>query len=222
MSGSPSSASSPQPASNSPGTASTGQAESQQQPQPTRPTTVSPQILAQLAAAGAIRPLPFGLIPGSPIPIFVPTVGGAAAQAQQTIQLWQGQYPPPDAIEHYERVLPGSFNRMIQMAEKLQGAQIEEAKRAHEYAHSDARRGHWLGFAAAVLAMAAALGALAFGYPWVSAAFISVPVMGVAKALVEATKTSSPSQMLAAVTGQGGSIAPIEPPTPSDSSSAPT
>ena len=51
------------------------------------------------------------------------------------------------------------------MAEQLQAAQIEEAKRAHNYAHADAKRGHWLGFAAAVVAMLGALGALAFGFP---------------------------------------------------------
>ena len=86
-----------------------------------------------------------GLGVGSPIPVFLPTAGGALAQAQQTVQLWQGQYPPPEAIERYEKVLPGAFNRMIAMAEKLQAAQIEEAKRANAYTHSDTKRGRVCG-----------------------------------------------------------------------------
>lgn len=118
-------------------------------------------------------------------------------QIQQTVQLWQGQYPPPEAIEHYEKVLPGSFDRMIAMAERLQAAQIEEARRAYDYTHSDNRRGHWLGFSAAVIAMFCAIAALAFNDSWVAVAFISVPVMGVARALIESAKKSSPTDLLA-------------------------
>jgi uncharacterized membrane protein len=114
------------------------------------------------------------------------------------------------AIEHYQKVLPGSFDRMISMAERLQAAQIAEAKQAHNYAQADARRGQWLGFTATALAIAAALVALAFGNPWVSAAFVSVPVMGVAKALIDSTKRPSPSQILAAATDQAARIAPAE------------
>ncbi|HUC12454.1 MAG TPA: DUF2335 domain-containing protein, partial [Stellaceae bacterium] len=39
--------------------------------------------------------------------------------AQQSVRLWQAPYPPPEAIERYEKVLPGSFDRMIKMAEGL-------------------------------------------------------------------------------------------------------
>jgi uncharacterized membrane protein len=165
--------------------------------QPPQPLQVPPQLLAQAVAAqlmGGGMPragFPFGPVfpmPGQlPIPI-----------AQQTVQLWQGQYPPPEAIEHYERVSPGAFNRMIKMAEELQAAQIAESTRAHGYAHSDSRRGHWLGFLTAIGAMLSALASLWFGYPVVAGAFISVPVMGVAKALIESAKTPSPSNLIAA------------------------
>jgi uncharacterized membrane protein len=119
------------------------------------------------------------------MPVFLPMPAGQVSQTQQTVQLWQGQYPPPEAIEHYEKVLPGSFDRMIAMAERLQAAQIDESRRAHDHTHADNRRGQWLGFSAAVSAMLCALAALALNNPWVAAAFISVPVMGVAKVLVE-------------------------------------
>ena len=52
------------------------------------------------------------------MPVFLPMPAGQLSQVQQTVQLWQGQYPPPEAIEHYEKVLPGSFDRMIAMAER--------------------------------------------------------------------------------------------------------
>src|SRR5579863_1101619 len=143
------------------------------QPTPAPSSPIPPQVLAQLLAAAAARPsLGPGLLPIS--------AGQLRVQAQ--VQ-WQGQYPPPEAIEHYEKVLPGAFTRMITMAEQLQSAQIAESKLVAEYTQRDNRRGHWLGFSAVILAMIAALAALALGYPWVAGAFISVPVMGVAKAL---------------------------------------
>jgi len=55
---------------------------------------------------------------------------------------------------------------MIAMAEHLQAAQIEEARRVNNYTHLEARRGHWLGFSAAGLAMVAALVSIALNYPW--------------------------------------------------------
>jgi uncharacterized membrane protein len=167
----------------------------QSNPRQPQAIPIPPQVLAQILARSGQ-----GIPPGIGIPIAFPTTL-PVAQTQQTVQLWQGQYPPPEAIEHYEKVLPGSFNRMITMAEQLQEAQIAEAKRANEYTKNDSRRGHWLGFMTAITAMGCALVSLYFGYPWVSSIFISVPVMGVAKALVDSAKQSSPSEMIAAATG---------------------
>jgi uncharacterized membrane protein len=148
------------------------------------------------------------------MPVFLPTPGGQLSQIQQTIQLWQGQYPPPEAIEHYEKVLPGSFDRMIAMAERLQAAQIDESRRAHDYTHADNRRGQWLGFSAAVTAMFCALAAVWLDNPWVAAAFVSVPVMGVAKVLVESVRKPSPADFLTAAASQPSGNAPAMPETP--------
>jgi uncharacterized membrane protein len=183
------------PPENPQGTPSPGQPTPAPQPPPQPP--VSPQLIALAAAqliggAAARAPLPFGIgIPVAGLPV-----------AQQTFQVWQGQYPPPDAVEHYEKVLSGSFDRMIAMAERLQAAQIEESRRAHDYAQRDSQRGHWLGFSTAIGAMVAASVALVLGYPWVAGVFISVPVMGVAKALVDSVKRSSPSELIKAAATQ--------------------
>jgi uncharacterized membrane protein len=155
-----------------------------------------------------------------PIGVITPTTGILPPIAQQTVQItWQGQYPLPEAIERYEKVLPGSFDRMIAMAERLEAAQIDESRRVHDYTHADSRRGHWLGFFAAVAAMLCSLAALAFGYPWVAGAFISVPVMGVAKALVDAARTTTPTDRLpaankAATESQKVPANPPAPPSP--------
>ncbi len=57
------------------------------------------------------------------------------------LHVWEGQFPPPEAIERYERILPGAFDRIIAMAEASQQAQSADTKRAHDYAQADTRRG---------------------------------------------------------------------------------
>src|SRR5947208_2283302 len=91
-------------------------------PQPPPAAAVPANVLAaQLLLAGAMRGGSIGPLGGA-VPIVLPV-----AQTQEVVQIWQGQYPPPESVEHYEKVLPGSFDRMIAMAERLQAAQIDES-----------------------------------------------------------------------------------------------
>ena len=128
----------------------------------------------------------------------------AAPQTQLTLpgilqggQHWTGAYPPPEAVERYERVLQGSFNRMVTMAEQLQAQQISQAYFVLRNTQRDNRRGHWLGFLTTILAMVCALGCLFLDYPWVAFAFVSIPVMAVAKALVESAKAPTTTEAVA-------------------------
>jgi uncharacterized membrane protein len=121
------------------------------------------------------------------------------------VQVWQGQFPPPDAIERYERVQPGAFNRIIAMAEFAQATQAADTKRAHDNVAGDTRRAQWLGFAVAVLAIVAASGcAIAGAYTgrlqifWVAGALLSMPVMAVANTLVQSARTPSAKDILKA------------------------
>jgi uncharacterized membrane protein len=131
------------------------------------PETVA-QILTSLASAGNAF---------SPVSI-----------ATQTQQYWQGQFPPPDAIERFEKVAPGSFDRIIAMAEKRNEAQIEQSALALRYAHRDNVLGYWSGVGVGVFAMVCALICAWMKEPWVAAAFLAVPVMGVSKAAIEASR----------------------------------
>jgi uncharacterized membrane protein len=118
---------------------------------------------------------------------------------QQQAQHWQGPYPPPEAVERYEAVLPGTLNRLITMAEQLQAAQVQQSATALEYTQRDTRRGHWLGFATTIAAMGGAIIALQYN-AWVAGAFLSVPVMAVAKALIETTKAPTQADLIKAAT----------------------
>jgi uncharacterized membrane protein len=132
-------------------------------------------------------------------------------QAQQTV-VWQGQYPPPEAVERYEKILPGAFDRMIRMAEQLQSAQIEEAKRALDYTQRDTKRGHWLGWSSGLVAIVGALCCLLLQYPWVASVFLGVPVLAVARALIESAR-SQPTGTNVIGTNVGPTPAPGPPPT---------
>lgn len=172
-----------------------------QQPPP-QPLPITPQLLAQLLGGQRVggmgmmpnlgQPIPMGGSPGNPMLL-------AAQVVQQQMQHWQGPYPPPEAVERYEKILPGTFDRMIKMAEQLQSAQIEEAKEIRKMTHADQKRGNYLGFLTAVGAMVGGLVCLKLDSPWLGAVFLSVPVMGVAKALVESSLTSRQSADLPAI-----------------------
>ena len=50
----------------------------------------------------------------------------------QQVQHWQSPYPPPEHIKEYEAILPGTFDRIIKMAEEAQRAQIDSTRRAQD------------------------------------------------------------------------------------------
>ena len=125
------------------------------------------------------------------------TAGLAGGFALQQVQVWQGQFPPPDAVERYEQVLPGAFDRIMTMAERQQEASIAGSAEARRYLREDSRRGHWLGWLVTVVALVCALVCAILGQPWVAGMLVAVPVMGVAKALVDSARTPSPPKLSA-------------------------
>ena len=113
------------------------------------------------------------------------TSSGGPAPAVLTLQQtsWQGPYPSPEAIERFEAVMPGSWHRILEMAERSQAAQIESERRGQEFLQRDTRRAHYLG---AVISVSALLGAVVCAYfqsPVIGAALVSLPVMSVVQTL---------------------------------------
>lgn len=112
-----------------------------------------------------------------------PALGVQQIAALQ-LQVWQGQFPPPDAVEAYNRASPQAFDRMITMAEKLQDAQIELNSKGADAARADTRRGHYLGSTVTLSALAGAVACAWLNQPWVAAILCGVPVLSVANILV--------------------------------------
>jgi uncharacterized membrane protein len=109
---------------------------------------------------------------------------------QDQIHVWGGDFPPPEAIERYESVLPGAFDRILAMAERQQAARDTLQLSALTAAASDARRGHWLGAGVAALGMALGVACAWRGQPWLGGLMVAVPVMSVAKALIDSARGS--------------------------------
>ena len=99
-------------------------------------------------------------------------------------RLWQAPYPPPDVAERYERLAPGTFRRLVDMAEREQQANVELSRQAQVFLRRDTRRMHWLGFTVSTVALAGAFVCVLQHEPLVAAVFLSVPVMGLARAFV--------------------------------------
>jgi uncharacterized membrane protein len=119
-----------------------------------------------------------GLLPGGPAALLT------GMQIQQT-QVWQGHLPPPEAIERYEALLPGAFDRLLKMAEKQQDGQIRNIEQAQLFTRDDTRWGQVLGAVISAFAMAGAVWCVHEKQPYVAALFLGVPVLAVAKALIE-------------------------------------
>jgi uncharacterized membrane protein len=165
-----------------------------------------PAALAAALAALQRQAPPF-LSPLQAVPLQL----GVGAQ----LQVWQGQFPPPEAIERYEKVQPGAFNRMIAMAEFAQATQAEDARRAQDYARGAHIRGQWLGAVTTLFAMLGCMFCVWLGVRSamagvfiVAAVFLSVPVMAVANSLVESSRSPSAKDLFKAAQA----AAPASPP----------
>jgi uncharacterized membrane protein len=110
----------------------------------------------------------------------------------QEIQMWQAPFPPPQAVCEYEEILPGTWNRMLVMAEEAQAAEILTIRNSQEYFRRDTKRGHVLGTIAMLAAMSCAIYCVAMKQPWAAVAFLSVTVMTVARSLVETARSRGP------------------------------
>lgn len=125
----------------------------------------------------------------------------------------QGPLPPPSILAGYERVIPGAAAQILEMAKaeqlhrhaleaEQQRAEVAEAKRDSELAGFDAERydsrhrlGQWWG---AIIAAACVVGAIASAFLGAGAlqvaAFLSLPVIGIVRAVRQSFEPSAKSK----------------------------
>lgn len=109
----------------------------------------------------------------------------APQNGQSITQQWQGPLPPPAALESFERVIPGSADRILTMAEKEQGARIAHEKTALDASVLQLKRGQIYGVLILLAAIGGAILTAYFGAPWqVPCAIVGLPVISAVIVLI--------------------------------------
>jgi uncharacterized membrane protein len=104
---------------------------------------------------------------------------------------WNGPLPPPAILDQFEQVIPGSAERILQMAEKEQAHRLAREEKESAADIRDSSRGQTLG---GIVALSAILGAVAnsvLGGPWqASVALVGIPILGAVQAFIRGRDSS--------------------------------
>jgi uncharacterized membrane protein len=116
------------------------------------------------------------------------------SQSPVTIQArqWNGPLPPPAALEQFERIIPGSAERILRMAEKEQDHRVAQETDGLAADIEDTRRGQWFGGLVAFSAIVGAVLNSVLGGPWqASVALVGVPILSAVHAFIRGRESSS-------------------------------
>jgi uncharacterized membrane protein len=93
-------------------------------------------------------------------------------------QAWAAPLPPPQAFAQYDQVLPGTSERILQMAEKDLDSKIEQDRKVTDAAIEQSKTGQSIASVLALTALVAAIvffgmgndvaGGILLGCPWCS------------------------------------------------------
>ncbi len=98
---------------------------------------------------------------------------------------FHGPLPPPSMFSEYERVLSGSSDRIVTMAEKEQNHRIDWENRGLKASVQDTFRGQWFAFFIAIIAIGGAIYLGKINQPWVAAVLIGVPLTGLVSSFLK-------------------------------------
>lgn len=96
---------------------------------------------------------------------------------------FKGPLPPPILFEHYNRVLPGSAERILQLTENEQSHRQQWETSVLDAQRSDIRRGQWMGFGLGICGIVAALVCAFLDRPYIGVASLATVVAGIATSM---------------------------------------
>lgn len=100
-------------------------------------------------------------------------------------QQWSGPLPPPAALEQFNNIIPNGAQRIMAMVEAEQAHRIASDTRILAADIADGKRGMWIGFFLALVAIGGAVYTAFIGAnPWVSIALVSYPLFLLIKAFI--------------------------------------
>jgi len=97
---------------------------------------------------------------------------------------YSGPLPPPEALEHYDSIIPGAAERILTMAEQNAAHRRNIESRALDAKRRENRRGQLLGFGIGVIALSVAGLAVYLGYPTTASVIGGGTVVGIVAAFV--------------------------------------
>jgi len=107
-------------------------------------------------------------------------------QAVVTSQQWVGPLPPPEALSRFDAIVPNGAERIFKMAEDEQSHRIESENIGLIASIAEAKRGQVLGATISIISLLSAIISIYLGAHWaVTGLLVGVPIMGLAKAIVD-------------------------------------
>ena len=98
---------------------------------------------------------------------------------------FSGPLPPPSLYGQYERVLEGSAERILAMAEREQQHRTAWESKQLEVAASEATGGQWLGFVVVIICIGSAVYLSSIGHQWVAGVVAGTSVVGLVGRFVQ-------------------------------------
>lgn len=101
-------------------------------------------------------------------------------------QQWSGPLPPPEAIARFNDIVPNGAERIFKMAEDEQAHRIASENTGLVASIAEAKRGQLLGASISIFSLVSAIISIYLGAHWtVTVLLVGVPIMGLAKAIVD-------------------------------------
>ena len=121
-----------------------------------------------------------------------PHDSGKRITAASVSSQWSGPLPPPESLNRFNQVIPNGAERIFKMAEAEQAHRVAYETEALRATVVEAKRGQILGATISIIAVFGALSSIWLGAHWaVSVALVGVPLMGLAKAIVDSRSRQS-------------------------------
>jgi uncharacterized membrane protein len=90
---------------------------------------------------------------------------------------WSGPLPSPDVLAQFEEIVPGCAARIIDMAEHALTASGKTLDKVADAEIVTSKRGQWMAYSLAILAMAAGVYFFVVDKPWAGATFVGLPAV---------------------------------------------
>ena len=90
-----------------------------------------------------------------------------------------GPLPPPTLFEHYEKALPGSASRLLQLTEREQEHRHSWENKSLSAQENEIRRGQWIGLCLGIAGISTALVCAVLDRPYIGSVSVLAVVAGI-------------------------------------------